>query len=84
MEKVDNLHEQMDIFSRNYWKESNGNARNVKEKNIYRHQNPDLGSSESTKQKSHIYTTPPPIIKQAKKKTKNLYIYHIQTTINQS
>ena len=34
MEKVDNLHEQMDIFSRNYWKESNGNARNVKDKNI--------------------------------------------------
>ena len=34
MEKVENLHEQMDTFSRNYWKESNGNARNVKYKNI--------------------------------------------------
>lgn len=34
VEKANNLHDQMDIFSRNYWKESNGNARNVKDKNI--------------------------------------------------
>lgn len=32
MEKVDNLHDQMGIFSRdrNCWKESNGNTRDVK------------------------------------------------------